>query len=116
MYKPLLIAAALAVVAPAAFGDDTASITGSPRVIVITNFEFSPSVLTVAPGTTITWVNEDESPHTVTDKTKSFRSAALDTNDRFSYTFTQPGEFAYYCTLHPMMVGRIVVKPVGAAS
>ena len=67
-------------------------------------------MLTVAPGTTVTWVNEDDSPHTVTEQAKLFRSAALDTSDRFTYTFAQPGEFAYYCTLHPMMVGKIVVK------
>jgi plastocyanin len=116
MYKALLVAAALAAGAPAASGDDMATITATSPVITITNFEFSPSVVTVARGTTVTWVNEDESPHTVTDKGKVFRSTALDTNDRFSYTFAQPGEFAYYCTLHPMMVGKIIVKPAGAAS
>ena len=88
----------------------------APTVIVIKDYEFSPSALTIAPGTTVTWVNEDESPHTVADNGKAFRSAALDTSDRFSYTFAQPGEFTYYCTMHPMMVGKIVVKPAGASS
>ena len=64
----------------------------------------------------MTWVNDDTSPHTVTDKGRMFRSAALDTEDRFSYTFANPGEFTYFCTLHPMMVGKIIVKPAGAAS
>ncbi len=116
MYKSLLVAAALAAGAPAAFGGDMAPLATTPAVIVIRDFEFNPSVLTVAPGTTVTWVNEDESPHTVTEQAKLFRSAALDTSDRFTYTFAQPGEFAYYCTLHPMMVGKIVVKPAGASS
>ncbi|MGE0258707.1 MAG: cupredoxin family copper-binding protein [Alphaproteobacteria bacterium] len=116
MYKPLLVAAALAASAPAAFGDDMAAIGTAPAVIVISNYEFNPAVLTVAPGTTVTWVNEDQSPHTIAEQTKAFRSPALDTSDRFSYTFAQPGEFAYYCTLHPMMVGKIVVKPAGASS
>ena len=55
-------------------------------------------------------------PHTVTENGKIFRSAALDTGDRFSYTFAQSGEFTYYCTLHPMMVGKIVVKPGSPSS
>ena len=80
------------------------------------DFAFSPSALTIAPGTTVTWVNEDESPHTIADNGKAFRSAALDTNDRFSYTFAQSGEFTYHCTMHPMMVGKIVVKPAGSSS
>jgi plastocyanin len=116
MYKPLLVAAALAAGAPAAFSGDTTSLVATPPVVVIKDFEFGPAVLTVAPGTTVTWVNEDETPHTIAEQAKMFRSAALDTSDRFTYTFAQPGEFAYYCTLHPMMVGKIVVKPAGASS
>jgi plastocyanin len=112
MYKSLLVAAALTVGAAAASADDGATIAPAPAAIVIQNFEFSPSVLTVAPGTTVTWMNEDDSPHTIADNGKMFRSAALDTSDRFSYTFTAPGEFTYHCTMHPMMVGKIVVKPV----
>jgi plastocyanin len=116
MYKSLLIAAVLATGASAAFASDTATVAVNPSIIVIKNFKFGPSALTVAPGTTVTWVNEDESPHTIAEKGKAFRSVALDTNDRFSYTFAQPGEFTYYCTMHPMMVGKIIVKPAGASS
>src|SRR3954468_5747528 len=112
MYKSLLVAAVLTAGASAASAGDTATIAPTPTVIVIKDFAFSPSALTIAPGTTVTWVNEDESPHTIADNGKAFRSAALDTNDRFSYTFGQPGEFLYHCTMHPMMVGKIVVKPV----
>ena len=116
MYKSLLVAAVLATGASAAFAGDTATVAVNPSTIVIKNFKFGPSTLTIAPGTTVTWVNEDESPHTIAEKGKTFRSAALDTNDRFSYTFAQPGEFTYYCTMHPMMVGKIIVKPAGASS
>src|SRR4051812_26924400 len=116
MYKSLLVAAALAACVSAASSGAPASDAATPKIVAINNYEFSPSVLTVAPGTTVTWVNEDESPHTVTDNGKIFRSSALDTGDRFSYTFAQPGEFTYYCTMHPMMVGKIVVKPGSPSS
>src|SRR5829696_4170088 len=116
MRKSLLVAAALAVCVSAASSGAPASNAAAPIVVAIKDYEFSPPMLTIAPGTTITWVNEDESPHTVAENGKIFRSAALDTGDRFSYTFAQPGEFDYYCTLHPMMVGKIVVKPAGASS
>jgi plastocyanin len=115
MYKLLLLAAALAAGASTMPIGDPATGTATSTVVAIKDFAFSPSSMTVEPGTTITWTNEDESPHTITDKGKTFRSAALDTNDRFSYTFTQPGEFTYYCTLHPMMVGKIIVKPAGTS-
>ena len=116
MHKSLLVAAVLAAGASAASAGDTATTAAAPTVIVIKGFAFSPSALTIAPGTTVTWVNEDESPHTIADNGKAFRSAALDTNDRFSYTFAQSGEFTYHCTMHPMMVGKIVVKPAGSSS
>ena len=105
MRKILLFATALVVSPAVAFADDAA-----PTVVKIHNMKFNPATLTVAAGSKVTWVNEDESPHTVTDKGKVFRSAALDTKDSFSYTFAAPGEFTYFCTIHPMMVGKIVVK------
>lgn len=77
----------------------------------IKNFAFVPAVLTVAPGTTVTWTNTDEEPHTVTSTNGSFRSSALDTDDKFSFTFNRPGDYAYFCRLHPHMTGRVVVKP-----
>src|SRR5579863_1007693 len=110
----LVLTAALAVVpavAPAA--DATAT---APAVVEIHDMKFTPATLTIPVGTKVTWVNEDNSPHTVTDKGKVFRSGGLDTKDSFSYTFASPGEFTYFCTLHPMMVGRIVVKPAGSSS
>jgi plastocyanin len=81
-----------------------------PAVVKIDNFVFSPATLTVAPGTPVTWTNDDDIPHTVTAKDKAFRSTPLDTGDRFSSTFVMPGEYAYFCSLHPHMVGKVIVK------
>jgi plastocyanin len=77
--------------------------------IVINEYMYMPATLNVAPGTKVTWVNHDEVPHTIVDTDKAFRSAALDTDETYSYTFTKPGTYHYFCTLHPKMVGTIVV-------
>lgn len=66
--------------------------------------------LAVAPGTTVTWINHDEDPHTVTSTEGVFRSPGIDTDETYSYTFTKPGTYEYYCTLHPLMTGRVVVR------
>jgi len=79
-------------------------------VVKIGNFTFSPQVLTVAPGTTVTWDNEDDTPHTVVANDKSFRSKAMDTDERYSMTFAKPGTYDYFCSLHPHMTAKIVVK------
>src|SRR4051794_14025425 len=81
------------------------------QTVQIRNFAFAPALLTVAPGTTITWTNADEDPHTVTATGKAFHSAALDTGGHYSFTFTRAGEYAYFCSLHPHMTGKIIVKP-----
>lgn len=78
--------------------------------VAVKGFAFVPQVITVKPGTVVTWTNADEDPHTVVANDKSFHSAALDTEDKFSFTFSKPGEFAYFCSLHPHMTGRIIVK------
>jgi plastocyanin len=85
-------------------------------VVKIDNFTFSPATLTIAPGTTVTWTNDDDIPHTVAAKDKSFRSKPMDTGNQFSYTFATPGEYDYFCSLHPHMVGKIVVKSADAGS
>ncbi|GEP03414.1 cupredoxin domain-containing protein [Methylobacterium oxalidis] len=81
-----------------------------PVIIRIDNFTFAPQALTVAPGTRVTWVNGDDIPHTVVAQNKLFRSKTLDTDDRFTFTFQAPGEYAYFCSLHPHMTGTVVVK------
>jgi plastocyanin len=78
--------------------------------IKIDNFTFGPTNLTVASGTTVTWINNDDVPHTVVSDDKVFRSKALDTDDKFSYTFTKPGTYNYFCSVHPKMTAKIVVK------
>ena len=78
--------------------------------VKIDNFVFNPQTVTVKAGDTVTWVNHDDIPHTTTSKTGVFRSKALDTDDKFSFTFTTPGSFAYFCALHPHMTGSIVVE------
>lgn len=78
--------------------------------VKIDNFTFDPPRLTVKAGTTVTWYNEDDIPHTVAAVGKQFRSKALDTDGKFSFTFTTPGSYEYFCSLHPHMTGMIVVE------
>lgn len=80
------------------------------QAITIDNFSFSPAVLNVVVGTTVTWTNHDDIPHTVVETSHKFKSQALDTDDTFSYTFTEPGTYEYFCGLHPKMVGKVIVK------
>jgi plastocyanin len=78
--------------------------------VQIDNFTFKNPVITVKPGTTVTWTNGDDIPHTVVSKTGAFKSKVLDTGDHFSFTFAKPGQFGYFCSLHPHMTGIIIVK------
>lgn len=77
---------------------------------------FSAPTLTVKPGTTVTWTNRDDDAHTVTSVAKTFRSRGLDTGETFSYTFTRPGSYEYFCSLHPLMTGKVVVTPERSGS
>ncbi len=77
--------------------------------ITIDNFTFAPAELTVKVGTTVTWTNHDDIPHTVVSAGK-FRSKTLDTDDSFSFTFTAAGDYKYFCSLHPHMTGMIKVE------
>jgi len=79
------------------------------------NFTFVPARLTVKAGTTVTWRNEDDIPHTITSAARLFKSKALDTDDSFSFTFTDPGTYEYFCSLHPRMTATIVVEPGNVA-
>lgn len=78
--------------------------------IKIDNFSFTPQQLTIAQGTTVVWANDDDVPHTVVGTHQEFRSKALDTGDQFSFTFIKPGTYEYFCSVHPMMTGKIIVK------
>jgi plastocyanin len=78
--------------------------------VKIDNFTFNPQQITIKAGTTVVWINHDDIPHTVTSSTQIFKSKALDTDDKFSFTFTTPGSYKYFCALHPHMTGTIVVE------
>jgi plastocyanin len=88
-----------------------AATAANAPTVNIENFKFLPPALTVAAGTTVTWKNEDDSPHRIGGKGGTFASPALDTDGTFSRTFATPGEYSYICTIHPYMVGKIIVKP-----
>ncbi len=82
----------------------------SSAAVKIDNFSFGPASLIVAAGTTVTWTNNDDVPHTVVSDDKVFKSKALDTDDKFSYTFTKPGTYNYFCSVHPKMTAKVVVQ------
>ena len=76
----------------------------------IDNFSFGPTEVTVMAGTTVTWTNHDDIPHTVVSTDKVFKSKVLDTDEKFSFTFTAPGTYPYFCSIHPKMTGKVVVR------
>jgi plastocyanin len=78
--------------------------------VKIDNFSFGPAAITVPVGTTVTWINRDDIPHTVVSTEKVFKSKVLDTDEKFSFTFTKPGEYPYFCSIHPKMTGKVVVQ------
>jgi len=84
--------------------------------VKIDNFTFDPPRLIVKAGTTVTWDNEDDIPHTVVASGKEFRSKTLDTDDKFSFTFTTPGSYEYFCSLHPHMTGMIIVEAASGST
>jgi plastocyanin len=90
-------------------GGATQSQTASVEV-KIDNFNFAPAELTVAAGTRVTWTNRDDVPHTVASTNDLFKSKALDTDDQFSFTFDKAGTYEYYCSIHPKMIGKVIVK------
>jgi plastocyanin len=112
------VAALVALAGPElnAAGEAVVAAATSPATVKIDNFAFAPATLTITAGTTVTWKNEDDSPHRIGDKDGAFKSGALDTDDTFSHTFAKPGVYPYLCTIHPYMVGKIIVKPAGPAS
>jgi plastocyanin len=85
-----------------------AGATETPSV-QIRKFAFMPKEITIAPGTKIVWTNHDETPHTIIASDGTFVSKAMDTDDRFEYTFATAGDFSYFCTLHPYMTGIVHV-------
>src|SRR5436309_1712186 len=84
--------------------------------VKIDNFTFDPPRLIVKAGTSVTWQNNDDIPHTVVASGKAFRSKTLDTDDKYAFTFTTPGTYEYFCSLHPHMTGTIVVEAATGAT
>ena len=79
-------------------------------IVMAKDFMFAPTAVTVKAGSTVTWTNRDDEPHTVVSDSALFRSGALDTNESFSFKFDNPGTYRYACSIHPTMVGTIVVE------
>ena len=102
-YRLQLVAAAMAMVCTASEGAVSNSIE-------VKDFMFMPTTLTVNAGDKVTWVNKDDEPHTVVSDTGMFRSGAMDTDESFSFKFDKPGTYHFTCSIHPRMVGTIVVK------
>jgi amicyanin len=109
------IALAAAVLAPAAIFP-TAFVQAAETEVDIDQFTFLPQRITVKAGTTVTWINEDDVPHTIVSSSKVFKSKALDTADKFSFTFTTPGTYDYFCSLHPHMTGAVVVEAASGSN
>jgi plastocyanin len=84
--------------------------TPASVAVKIDNFSFGPAALTVPAGTTVTWTNQDDIPHTVVSTDGVFKSKALDTDDKFSFVFSKPGTYSYFCSIHPKMTGQIIVQ------
>lgn len=80
-----------------------------PTQVTIKNLKFMPAEVSVPVGTTVIWINDDDEPHTVTAEQKQFRSKPLEKNETFSFAFEQPGEYPYFCSIHPFMVGVVKV-------
>jgi plastocyanin len=78
--------------------------------VKIDNFSFGPQTLTVPVGTTVTWTNRDDIPHTIVSTDGVFKSKVRDTDETFSYTFTKAGTYSYFCSVHPKMTGKIIVQ------
>jgi len=105
------IATALAVaVFAVAAGFSASSAQAADVEVDIDQFAFAPQHITVKAGTTVTWTNDDDVPHTIASSSRLFKSKALDTKDEFSLAFTTPGTYEYFCSLHPHMTGAIVVE------
>jgi plastocyanin len=103
------VTALAALVATAPWDPSAAQATDSTKVVV-KDFMFSPTTSTIRAGSTVTWTNLDDEPHAVLSDTGLFKSGAMDTNETFSFKFDKPGTYHFTCSIHPRMVGTIVVQ------
>jgi plastocyanin len=107
--SPLVALCAAVLCTAATFGAATAA-AAEPIKIGVKEFMFNPVTITVSAGSQVTWMNLDEEPHTVVSDSGLFRSGALDTNESFSFKFDKPGTYHYTCSIHPKMIGTIIVQ------
>ncbi len=107
---PVMIAIVLLLVGSPIVTANTQQPSSATVKVKIDNFTFGTQPLTVAPGTTVTWTNRDDMPHTVVSTDGVFKSKVLDTDEKFSYTFAKAGIFPYFCSIHPKMAGKVVVQ------
>jgi plastocyanin len=84
--------------------------TAGATKIAVKDFAFNPTPLTVKAGSIVTWTNKDDEPHTVVSDTGVFKSGGMDTNESFSFKFDKPGTYHFTCSIHPRMVGTVVVQ------
>jgi plastocyanin len=112
MPRRIILAAALGATCalPLAALIELADAQDASVAVAIDNFTFNPQTLSVKAGTTVKWTNNDDIPHAVAAVNKQFRSKTLDTDDSYAFTFTAPGRYEYFCSLHPHMTGTIVVE------
>jgi len=108
LVTPVMIVLLLLAGAPSVTATDQPSAANAE--VKIDNFSFGPQTLTVPLGTTVTWTNRDDIPHTVVSTDGVFKSKVRDTDEKFSYTFTKAGTYPYYCSVHPKMTGKVVVQ------
>ena len=101
-------------VAAATFAARSAPATDAE--VDIDQFTFLPQRITVKAGTTVTWINEDDVPHTIVSSSKVFKSKTLDTAGKFSFKFTTPGTYDYFCSVHPHMTGAVVVEAASGSN
>ena len=104
-------AAVLSASEPASAAAGSPETTASAAEVKIDNFAYTPGVITMKVGTEVAWINHDDIPHTVDSTQGKFKSAALDTDNKFQFRFTEPGEYPFYCRMHPKMTGKVVVQP-----
>lgn len=86
------------------------NVNASGTEVRVDNFTFGPETITVPVNGTVTWVNKDDVPHVIASTDGVFKSKALDTDDKYSYTFSKPGTYPYFCAIHPKMVGKVIVQ------
>ena len=119
VYKPQSVLRALRLTAifaalastPCLAEDANIASAGPVATVNMDHNTFIPGEITVAPGTTVTWVNNENMPHTVADLNKAFRSKTLVKDASFSFTFATAGDYSYLCSIHPNMKGKVIVKP-----